>query len=162
MMATNKAIKLDGLTDREAAMDALLRCIYGIDDNDPQLIHTAFTTDAEFDLTPLNKHGMKFPRTCGRDAIVEQMMNSVGKMDTGHCVTNWRVQVKGDTAELTAYALAQHFPQGEGPDMTKNTYALMCVRYEATIIRAEEGLWRIKRFSIDNQWSQGDPTMLAQ
>lgn len=160
-MASNDTVRLQGLTDREAVVDAVLRALYAIDDNDWDLFQTAFTADAIFDLTPVNKIGREFSETHGRDAIVAQLKDSVGKMDTGHCLSNWRIQLNGDTAEMTAYGLAQHFRQGEGPDPTKDTCFLMCNRYKCTLVRAEEGLWRCQRFVIDNQWCHGDPSVMG-
>ena len=93
----------------------------------------------------------------GTDTIVERLMGTVAPMDTTHCVTNCRVQVSGDSAELAAYAIAQHFFAGKGPDPTKNGYCVMGNRYTAAAAsRAEGGLWRLREITVDCTWCHGD------
>ena len=159
-MANKVMARLSGLTDREAVIDAVLRMAQGLDDADPDLLRSAFVPDAVFDVTPVNKIGRQYKVLHGVDTIVEGVMGSVGPMDTTHSVTNFRVQLSGDSARVTAYAIAQHFSAGEGPDPTKKGYFLMGNRYTATAVRAEEGLWRLKQMTVDCTWCHGDETAM--
>ncbi len=47
----------DGLTDREAAIDAIIRFVTALDDGDSELLALAITDDRIMDLTPFNKAG---------------------------------------------------------------------------------------------------------
>jgi hypothetical protein len=144
------------LTDREAAIDAVLRFVEGLDDADASLVNSAFTPDATIDLSPISNIGLAFSELSGRDTIVDKLLNSVGPLDSSHHVSNFRVNIAGDSATLTCYALAQHFRTGQGPSPEHRSYFLMGNRYQADLVRGGDGDWRIRRLVVKCAWSEGD------
>ena len=117
-----------GLSDREAAVEAVLRFFEGLDDADASLVHSAFTPDATVDLSPISNIGTPFSELSGRDTIVDRLLKSVGPLDSTHHLSNFRVNVIGDSATLTCYALAQHFRTSQGPLPEERRYFLMGIR----------------------------------
>ncbi|KAF2159003.1 hypothetical protein M409DRAFT_30539 [Zasmidium cellare ATCC 36951] len=149
-----------GLTDREAAIDAVIRFVCALDQGDAELSASSLTKDSIMDLTPFRKVGMERGIAEGRDAIVKVLMDAVGKpLDTTHSATNIRCTVQGDSAELTTCVLAQHFRRGEGPSPEFQDYYLFGNQYAAQIVRDGE-LWRIKRLTITPAWVVGNPEIM--
>ncbi|KAK4944504.1 hypothetical protein LTR10_016178 [Elasticomyces elasticus] len=149
-----------GLTDREAAIDAIIRFVCSLDEGDDELCASAFTEDIYVDLTPFQKVGMKYDPVVGRQAVVERMMNAVGKpLDTTHCATNVRCTVTGGTADLTCCVMAQHFRGGQGPSPEFQDYYFFGNQYKASLVR-EGDLWRVNRLMITPAWVQGNPDVM--
>jgi hypothetical protein len=149
------------LAERAAVIDALYRYAAGLDDGDEQMLVSALTEDAIVDLTPaVTKLGMAFPVLEAREVIVSTLLAAVGPLDTSHSISNVRLQVDGDRAELRCYAQAQHFLPGEGPDPAKARHALMMNRYQCSL-RHDSPDWRIARLTIDLVWFDGDPAVLV-
>ena len=151
-------IHLQGLTDREACIDAMYRFVEGLDDGNEDLLNSAFTEDASFDVTAFKVVGlpMELDIISGREKLVPHLMQTVGtSIDSMHQLTNFRVNLNGDRASLTTYVLAQHFRAGEGHAPEKTDQLLMGNRIRADLVRAEEGLWRIQKAELKNQWSLG-------
>ncbi len=148
-------VQLNGLTDREGAIDAVLRFVEGLDDNNSELIYSAFTEDASVDLRQLSNIGKDFHELQGREKIMATLLKGIGPIDTSHMLNNFRVVIDGHKASLTCYALAQHFRAGEGPPPHTNEF-LMCNRYQAEIVRENDQMWRIQRIAIRCAWSTGD------
>lgn len=150
-------IHLSGLSDREACIDTFLRFTQGLDECNEQLISSAWTEDAILDLTHFQKMGLTSGATSTRDAIVSQTLNGVGRLDSHHLVSNWRVHIQVDTAYMTGVGLAQHYPPtlGSRPEETENRL-LMGNRYDVELRRAEDGLWRMSKLVIENGWSEGN------
>ena len=149
-----------GLTDREAAIDAVIRFVCGLDEGSAELSASSMTEDAILDMTPFRKIGWEANSTVGRSEIVRLLMDRVGTaLDTTHSATNIRCTVKGDVAELTSCVLAQHFRKGQGPSPEFQDYYLFGNHYKADIVR-EGDLWRIKKLSIAPGWTQGNPEVM--
>lgn len=148
-------IKLSGLTDREACIDTITRFVQGIDDNSEELLMSVFDENIIFDLTAVSVVGAPFGKHEGRKEVVPHLLGSVGPLDTLHQCTNFRVSIEGDEAQLTCFNLAQHMRAGEGHDGSKGAY-LMGNRMWVKLVRAEEGLWRMKHVELSNMWAQGD------
>lgn len=149
-----------GLTDREAAIDAIIRFVCSLDEGDGDLCASALTDDATMDLTPFNKVGMAYSVVEGKADIVDRLMTAVGKpLDTTHSATNIRCTVTGDTAELTSCVLAQHFRGGEGPSPEFQEYYLFGNQYKASLVRDGEW-WRVKKLLIAPAWTQGNPNVM--
>ena len=147
----------DGMSDREAAIDALTRFVVSLDDGDAELLTSSLTEDVIMDLTPFSKAGFDFQPLVGRETVVPKMMAVVGTvMDTTHHISNFRVTLDRDVAELSCYVLAQHFRKGQGPSDAFQDFYLMGNRYKGSVVRAEEGLWRIKSLTIEPAWTQGN------
>jgi hypothetical protein len=149
------------LGEKAAITDAVLRYTTGLDYGDADLLSSALTEDAVVDLTPaVSKIGLEFPVLSPRETIVGALISAVGPLDTSHSVTNVRIELAGDNAELRCYAQAQHFLPGQGPDPAATKHALMMNRYHAELVR-DGRLWRIRRLVIDGAWFEGDPAVLV-
>lgn len=55
----------------------------------------------------------------GKDAVIPNMIGAVGPLDTMHLVSNVTYRTRDDGWLVEAYAQAQHFLPGEGPDVTR-------------------------------------------
>ncbi|KIX00284.1 uncharacterized protein Z518_10423 [Rhinocladiella mackenziei CBS 650.93] len=149
-----------GLTDREAAIDAIIRFVVSLDDGDPELCASSLTEEAIMDLTPFNKAGLNYEPVIGRTAVVERLMAAVGKaLDTTHSATNVRCTVNGDKADLSCCVLAQHFRLGQGPSPQFQDYYFFGNQYEASIVR-EGDLWKVNKLVITPAWTQGNPDVM--
>lgn len=86
--------------------------------------------------------------------ITSAIMAAVASLDTTHTVTNPRVEIHGDRAQLFALVEAQHLPQGDHSRhlLLKNIYWCQLVR--------EGGAWKIRHMRIENVWFKGDPQVL--
>lgn len=149
----NSAAALAELHDRTEAVDALLRFALGQDSKDRDLLASAFAEDAELDFRPAaSKWGAQPPVMRGRDNIVDIIMGMfAGRVDTTHQVTNARVCVSGDTAELTALVEAHHLLIA-----APGTHALLKNPYQVTLVR-DGARWVIQRMRIENSWLVGEP-----
>jgi hypothetical protein len=131
-----------------------------LDENDATVLTDLLTEDVVVDMTPATtKIGLDFPVLIGRDTVVPNMIGAVGPLDTMHMVTN---VTYGGTSEgwiVRAYALAQHFLPGQGPDAAKTRHVLMGNTWTFHVRQVEDGL-RVARFTMDNRWIEGDPTVL--
>ena len=143
-----------GLTDREAAIDALIRFVVALDDGDSKLSASSLTEDAVMNLV-FGKSGMQPRKVEGRDPVVDILMSKVGiAMDTTHMATNIRCEVNGDKANLTSTILAQHFRLGEGQPPETQDYFMNGNKYQCIIVRAGN-LWKIKSVTIEPAWTLG-------
>ena len=150
------------LIDQADIAAAVHRYAEGLDHGDAEVLTSALTEDAVVDLSAATARiGFEFPALRPRDVVVDTLIAAVGPLDTSHSITNLRVTVHGDTATARCYAMAQHFPPGEGSRPDKTRHALMMNRYTAELVRCPD-LWRIARLTIDNAWFEGDPTVLLQ
>lgn len=150
-------VKLPDLSDREACIDAFLRFTQGLDECSEALISSAWTEDALTDLTALKyTTGLDYGITSGRNTIVQNMLQGVGRLDSHHLVSNWRVYVQDDQARMTGVGLAQHYPPTLGPKAEVTSRLLMGNRYYVELRRADDGLWRMAKLVLTNGWSEGD------
>ncbi|RSM86080.1 nuclear transport factor 2 family protein [Kibdelosporangium aridum] len=134
-------------------VDALYRFGRGQDMRDKELFASAFATDATLDFQPAAaKWGGVSPLMTGRDTIVDTIFTVLSDVDTTHVVTNPRVRIDGDTAQLTAIVEAQHLRSGD-----HSVYALLKNHYEVELVR-DGSRWVARRIVIDNAWYQGTPT----
>ncbi len=149
-----------GLTDREAAIDAVIRFVCALDNGDSDLSASSLTKDAIMDLSPFDKAGMKAQIVHGREDVVDKLMAAVGRpLDTTHSATNIRCTVDGDQASLTACILAQHFRGGQGPGPEFQEYWMNGNQYECDIVR-DGDLWKISRVLITPAWTLGTPEVM--
>lgn len=147
----------DGLTDREAAIDAIIRFVTSLDDGDADLCASSLHAEAIVDFTPFQKIGMKHGEIHGQANFVKLLMDAVGKpLDTTHMATNIRCKlVDPDSADLTCCVLAQHFRLGEGLKVGCDDHFLNGNLYKGTIVRDGE-LWKISRLTISPAWALGN------
>lgn len=150
------SLTVDETADKLAVTETLYRFAAGIDLRDRNLLASTFAEDAISDFRPAAaKAGFEFPVLEGREAIVEALSTSLRSLDTTHSVSNPRVSVNGDKADLEAMVEAQHVPSH---DHTR--HYLMKNRYDVQLVR-DGGSWVIQRVTIDNIWREGDPTVLS-
>jgi len=102
-----------GLTDREAAIDAIIRFVCSLDNGESELCASAFTEDVVVTLN-FCKTDMHYDPSIRRDDVVDLMMKKVGKpLDTNHSTADNCCTVTGNSAELTTCVLAQPFQGGK-------------------------------------------------
>jgi hypothetical protein len=131
-----------------------------LDDGDAGILADLLTDDVVVDLTPATiKIGLDFPVLSGRDTVIPNMIGAVGPLDTTHMVTNISYRGLGDGWLIEAYALAQHFLPGQGPDSTATRHALMGNTWTFQVRHTADGP-RVARFTMDCRWMQGDPSVL--
>ncbi|KAK3633283.1 hypothetical protein LTR56_015851 [Elasticomyces elasticus] len=148
-----------GLTDREAAIDAVIRFVDALDNGDSNLSESSLTENATMNLV-FGNSGMQSRKIEGRKPIVGALMGKVGTaLDTTHMATNIRCQVDGDEAELTSAILAQHFRLGEGQSSDSQDYFMNGNKYRCKIVRAGK-LWRIESITIEPAWTLGNPAIM--
>lgn len=157
-----------GLSPREGAIDAIHRFTEGLDRADADLVRSAFADDGIVDLSGLGPcAGKTYAEKKGVEAIVSSVLAHVGPMDSAHHLSNFRVSMNSalTKAEVTCYALAQHFKPGEGQDPSKQNHFIMGNSYWVDVAKdcgVEDDLWRIRRIEVTNMWSEGDLTVLEQ
>ncbi|RFU75887.1 hypothetical protein TARUN_6349 [Trichoderma arundinaceum] len=153
---------MGGVTEilaRQAAIDAVLRYVDGLDRADAAQLESAFAEDATMDLSAFSALGMTYEPVHGRSIISDICMKAVGEsMDTTHSLTNFLVKLneQGGSAYVTCYSEAQHIKKGQAfaSDFQDNSLIVKC-RYQATV--AQQGSeWRIKRLDIIPLWSKGN------
>lgn len=148
---------LNGLSTREAIADAVLRACQAIDTNDVELWGSAWAKDS-------NPTASLRGRTItGYDEITAHLFGHVGTMDTQHMVSNFRIDVQegASTANLTAYAIAQHFRPAEG--MKEDTpHRLAGALYTIETIKGSDGDWKIKSWDVKLLWVDGPSEVMAR
>ena len=146
-------------TERELAPLPLLWA-KALDEGDADILADLLTDDVVVDLTPATTRiGLDFPVLTGRDTVVPTMIGSVGPLDTTHMVSNVTYRGDGDGWLISAYALAQHFLPGEGPDSTRTRHVLMGNTWTFHVRPTPAGP-RVARFTMDCRWLDGDPSVL--
>jgi len=143
------------LQDHQDIVDALYRFGAGQDLGDKDLFRSAWAAEAELDFVqPAARLGVDLPPFKGRDNIVESIMGAVAPLVTSHTVTNPRVTVRGDHAQLFALVEAQHLPRAD-----HSRHLLLKNFYWCDLVR-EQGAWKISHMRIENAWMTGDPSVL--
>jgi 3-phenylpropionate/cinnamic acid dioxygenase small subunit len=123
---------IDGRSDHDLITDVLVRYATGIDTKDWTLFRTCFTDDVQAD------YGEGVGSWTGVDAITEYMtVMHADMVDTKHRLTNFVIDVDGDSATASTYVHAvlvvTHDPL---------TWYEPVGRYEDRLVRTPEG-WRI-------------------
>jgi hypothetical protein len=151
---------LNSLTPREAVTDTIHRVLIGIDHNDISLFNASFAgEDVIMELNGAQKNTIT-----GLSAIVTNVFDHIGPMDTTHMIGNARVDIKegADTASFFAYLIAQHCATGQGRDPGAPKYTVGG-EYEVDLIKdGKDGLWKIKKFVVNVIWNQGDASVMAK
>lgn len=131
-----------------------------LDEGDAEILDRLLTDDVVVDLTPATtKIGLEFPVLTGKDTVIPNMIGAVGPLDTMHLVSNVTYGTLGDGWLIEAYAQAQHFLPGEGPDVTRTRHALMGNTWTLHVRDTPDGP-RVARFVMDCRWMEGDPSVL--
>ena len=142
------------LVDQRDALDALLRFGAGQDLRDEALFRSAFAADAVLDFTqPAERFGATVPPMKGIEEIA-RILTTLEPLHTTHTVTNPRVEVDGDTAQLFALVEAQHVRRDD-----PQRHLLLKNVYWVDLSRAPSR-WVVDTMTIDNIWHDGDPAVL--
>lgn len=145
---------LPGLTTREAIIDAVYRCLNGVDIPDEALFLSAFTQDANFDL---NGHVTK-----GLAAIHGEIYPSISKLQTAHVMSNFRVAYDegSSTAAVTATAIGPHYRPGDGLKGDAPGLLAGGLYYVECVQDGNDRQWKIKDYKVRTTWADGDWTIL--
>ena len=134
-------------TDRDQVQELLITYFACVDAGDFDGLGDCFVSDAE---ATYNSN------VCtGRDAIVGLTKHRTVALDAmQHYVTNFVVDIDGDTARMTAHILAQHVryntPGGDA--------YLVGGRYNVEARRIG-GKWKIARIKAASAWGDGNPAV---
>ncbi|KAK0930990.1 hypothetical protein LTR29_016497 [Friedmanniomyces endolithicus] len=146
---------LDGLTTREAVIDAVFRVTLAFDNADAKLLESAMTADAVLDVNGQVTEGL--------NNLLNGSFERIGKLDTTHYTTNIRVTLKeGETAaSLTANFLAQHYREGEGMQPGATRYLAGGFYFIELVKDQKDGLWKAKHWKLQSIWGEGEYGVLT-
>lgn len=149
-------ISLKRALDTLAVVDTLYRYAAGLDLRDKDLLASAFADNAVADFGPATrKAGHDYPPIEGAETIAAAVSGSLSHLDTTHSLSNPRVTLDGDTAHLEGIMACQHLPRND-----HSRHVLMTNRYDVELVRKGE-VWVIGHLTVDNAWTEGDPSVLA-
>ncbi|MFJ1997195.1 nuclear transport factor 2 family protein [Streptomyces asiaticus] len=139
----------DPARDQIQIAQVLYRLARAMDTRDWDLLATCFISEAVGDFAT--------GQAVGLDSMILDYKAFLPPLDTTqHLVTNIETAIDGDTAEATAYFLAQHIrADTEGGDQF-----LIGGRYDDRLTRTTEG-WRITRRQVTGSWTQGNPKVVG-
>jgi hypothetical protein len=149
---------LQGLTPREAAMDAYYRMAWAFDYNDWEIFESSFTTKTEpkFHIEDFGLHYN------GIQEIKARLFDVVSGLDTQHIATNARVSFdeSGKSARMWMMCLNQHFRKGQAAKAGAprlwggNKYIFN--------LDEEDGIWRINEWWVEMGWNEGDLSIVGR
>ncbi|MFD6989854.1 nuclear transport factor 2 family protein [Streptomyces sp. NPDC059943] len=156
MSTTDSTTSPTAIEDKFAAVETLYRYAAGLDLRDKNLLASAFADDAVADFGPATKKaGQEYPPIKGRETIATALLGSLSHLDTTHSLSNPRVNLNGDTAHLEGIMACQHLPRED-----HSRHVLMTNRYDVDLARQGE-VWVIRHLTVDNAWTEGDPSVLS-
>ncbi|KAI3327115.1 hypothetical protein HD806DRAFT_550721 [Xylariaceae sp. AK1471] len=142
--------------DKIGAVEALYRFFAGIDLRDQDLLTSALANDAISDFRlAAAKAGLEYPVLQGRANIAAALSSSLAQLDTTHSLSNPRVTVDGDKADLEAMVEAQHLPRND-----PSRHYLMKNRYKVELVRSGH-VWLVQHITVDNVWRTGDLAVMS-
>lgn len=146
---------LTALSPREAVVDALNRCILGIDSNDQDMFESACLKDETAAV-------IAGPNTIQGWSAINESMSRVFLLVTTHLITNIRVELKeaANTASMTANAVAYHVRPDDAFKPEDTSYTAGCLYFIDLVKDTTDGLWKIKKWEIKVQWTSGDRAVL--
>ncbi|SCW00887.1 LAFE_0D00320g1_1 [Lachancea fermentati] len=147
---------LSSLSTREAVVDALYRFVTGLDTSNIELFDSALTDDATFDL---NGRVMK-----GLEEIHTYCYDTISKLDTTHFLCNVRVDYKEKetTANMTATALAHHYPDAQGTVKDSINFVAGSLYSVHLVRKVNDELWQIDQLTLNVVWSEGDMSVIMK
>ncbi|MFD6285734.1 nuclear transport factor 2 family protein [Streptomyces sp. NPDC060205] len=156
MSTTDSPTSPTATEDKFAVVETLYRYAAGLDLRDKDLLASAFADDAVADFGPATKKaGQEYPPIKGGETIATALLGSLGHLDTTHSLSNPRVSLDGDTARLEGIMACQHLPRTD-----HSRHVLMTNRYDVELARQGE-VWVVQHLTVDNAWTEGDPSVLA-
>lgn len=142
---------LPALSPREAVIDALHRCVLGLDSNDRALFESACVKDESMTF-------VAGPDTVQGWSAINERMTRAFSLVTMLVITNTRVELKegANTAYLTAHAVAYHVPPGDAYKPEDISYTAGCLYFIDLVKDDTDGLWKMKKWVVKIQWTSGD------
>lgn len=139
------------LVDQLEITDVMTRYCLALDAHDWDRLETCFTPDATTD------YGELGGGNSGRDEIVETCRVALSGLDASqHLVSNYAVEVDGDTATATCYLHGLHALK----DTPGGDVFMVYGTYTDRFVRTPDG-WRIAHRTLAGTWSEGNPAVLA-
>ena len=117
---------------------------WGCDERDWKLLRSVFSDDAELDYSSTGGPA------AGRDEVVGWLESSLSNVRIQHVVSNFRIDVTGDTAAGKAMFYTVVHMEGLSEPLTTGGY------YDLRFVR-ENGQWKIRRLYEDNRWMHPAP-----
>lgn len=117
---------------------------WGCDEGDWALLRSVFTDDAKLDYSSTGGPAG------GRDEVVAWLESSLSSVQIQHVVSNFRIDVTGDSAAGTAMFLTTVLIEGLDQPITTGGY------YDLGFARVG-GHWKIRRLYEDNRWMHPAP-----
>lgn len=147
---------MDGGTssDHREVVDTLYRFAEGMDWRDWELFRSVFTDVVEID------YSSHRPGQLGMIAADEWVANARRRLTpldaTQHLMSNPRVAVNGNRANITMYVEAQHLLTRDGVTASY----VIGGRYRDRLVRSDDG-WRIEALTLEARWYTGDRSVLG-
>ena len=138
--------KLQKLIDRNEIIDTLNRYATSVDTRDWDLLLTAYTDEIEVDMISVGRPEVL---TMSAKDFGELIERAVLPFDsTQHLLSNYVVEINGDSATCVAYLHVQHFRMegDEAKAVTRGGY------YSNNLVRTSEG-WRINKYKVVITWT---------
>jgi hypothetical protein len=150
------SVALASLSLREAAADALYRCVAGMDDKNPTMFKSAFINSKDTTFT-VNDHTIE-----GFDAINGYVTHFIIPIPTTHHISNVRVDVKdgADTGHMTAHTLAYHYREEEAFSLESKPFVTGGIYFIDLAKDDSDGLWKIKAIKLKLIWTEGDRSII--
>jgi hypothetical protein len=136
---------LQGLVDRQAIQDVLLRYCRGVDRRDFALVRTCYHDDA-YDF-----HGSY---EGGPDGFIEHLQRNARWDATMHFIGNQLIELDGDVARCESYCVSHH--RKEATETEPAHDMVIGLRYVDRMER-RRGAWRIAHRVCAMEWSRVDP-----
>lgn len=156
-MSYKYPITISNLSPREAAVDPLYRFVNGLDANNRELLESSMVEGKDTAFVIMGNRSVE-----GTDAIKEYIYNKVMPLHTTHFITNVRVDLKdgADTAYVTATVLACHYKAEDAFLPERKAYATAGLYYMDMVKDSSSGLWKIKKWTLKMNWTEGDRSIM--
>lgn len=149
----NSLHHIEGITEREAVVDAFIRWTTSSDDGDCELLRSVLIPDVVVDFTKLQDMGVSLGVVEGRDAVIDSVIRTPGHGETTHMLGNFRVQIDGDQAQAECLCTSTHFTRNDASSPTGQADFTMSHKYRARLVKVD-GHWNFARLQIDPYWNQ--------
>ena len=137
------------LLEKQAIQDLILKYAWGIDSRDWTLFRSIFADEVEMDFSSYS--GTPASRMSADEWVANCRALLPGFDATQHVLTNFMIDVDGDTATAIVYMKAEHFIANHLGD---NSHTLGG-HYTHRLTRAGTG-WKIHGTTLTVTWSRGN------
>lgn len=137
------------MNDKADIQDLILNYAWGIDTRNWALLRSIFADEIEMDFSSFN--GTPASRIAADDWVAACRALLPGFDATQHLLTNFMIEVEGDTATAVVYMQAEHFIANSLGD---NSHTLGGY-YRHKLARDTDG-WKIHATTLTILWSRGN------